>query len=38
VDVPAEEEGGVTAEGDGADEGLPSRVEEELDQGDDLED
>ena len=38
MDVPAEEEGGVTAEGDGADERFPGWVEEELYEGDELED
>lgn len=37
VDVPAEEEGGVGAEGGGADEGGPCGVEEEADEGDYLE-
>ena len=39
VDVPAEEEGCVAAEGDGADELLPflDGAEEEFDEGDDLE-
>ncbi len=37
MDVPAEEEGGVGAEGGGADEGGPGGVEEEADEGDGLE-
>lgn len=37
VDVPAEEEGCVAAEGGGADEGLPGGSEKELGEGDELE-
>lgn len=37
MDVPPEEEGGVGAEGGGADEGRPGGVEEEADEGDGLE-
>lgn len=37
MDVPAEEERGVGAEGGGADEGGPGGVEEEADERDDLE-
>ena len=37
MDVPAEKEGGVGAEGDGGDEGFPVGEEEESNQGDNLE-
>lgn len=37
VDVPAEKEGGVAAEGYGADECFPGWVEEEFDERDELE-
>lgn len=38
MDVPAEKEGCIAAESDGADEGVPGWVKEELDQRDNLED
>lgn len=38
VDVPAEEEGGIAAEGDGSDEGFPGWGKEELGERDELED
>ncbi len=38
MDMVAEEEGRVAAKSDGSDESIPGWVEEELDEGDNLED